>query len=343
MADTNNESGQDDQNNADALDGLPEKERKETTDILAELENGGKTPEEIAADKEKEGKDGEPIPPKPADAEAEAAKSEAEKQAELDKDKEPARRPPAEEPVWMRKIAERRADKAEKTAEELRTELETVQAESKKALEQGGKPADVADDLDKKLADISAESGIEVPVLKKLVGVLDASRPAASVVIPPELTEALSHVATLEKQRATEVETAKFSSDFDQFILPLVKKEYGQDVPPETVNKIKQELATIAYSKEFAAVPYTTIYKGTDGFRGIIPPKVKGAEQGRGGTTAMEQDAARGRTGNSAVDWERLSKDDTYAVDDDDLKKLSDADVDKYMDIVGKRGQPRRG
>ena len=169
----------------------------------------------------------------------------------------------------------------------------------------------------------------------KEIGQIFAPAPATA---DPKIKEALAEIERNKADSAAQVEIAQFSADFDKEILPLIKKEYGDkegNVPPETVTKIKDQLAKIAYTSEYAKVPYTVIYRGQEDFRGIIPPAAKGAEASRGGTTRMADADTSGK--KESVDWAKLESDSTFAIDDDELKKLSDTDLDKYFSILEKR------
>lgn len=320
MPDIETEASQDAQIEQEGLDGLPEAERKDTEALLGELSKAG-TPE-ATPDAKKEVEEGDDIPPKKP---VEETKPDVEKKPE-EEEKPPTRREASVVPAWKLKVAEDQRGRAEKEVADLKLAQE-------KALEAGGKPTEVAADTEKKLEAIAEKTGIEVGVLKEL-GSIFAPHPTED----PKIAEALETIERNKQESAAAVEIAQFSADFDKDILPLIKKEYGDasgNVPPETVTKIKDKLAAIAYSPEYAKVPYDEIYNGKKDFRGIIPPPAKGAENSRGGSSRIAEDG--GAKPADTVDWKKLSDDPTFAIDDDALKALSPADLDRYFDILDKR------
>ena len=317
------------------LDNMPQKEREETETMLGDIANGREpktTVEEKKTDKDVPAKE----PKLGADGKPEEVAGEKKDPPEVTKTAPAARREASTVPAFKLKIAEKREEKSQGRVAELEAELAALKKDGDKALKDGETPTEVAKDTETRLKAISEKSGIDMEVLKEIV---DAVRPAAQVVIPPEIASALETIGKNKAESEAAVEVANYNADFDRLILPLIQKEYGDKegkVPPETVTKIKDELAKIAYSPEYAKVPYETIYKGTDDFRGIIPPASKGAEISRGGSTAIVEHQ-NGQGAATAVDWEKLASDKTYAVDDEALKSLSTTDLERYFEIIDKR------
>lgn len=323
MADIETEVPQDTQIEQTGLENLPPAERKETEELLGEIAKESPTEAKPAPEKKE---DGEAIPPVKVEDKKPDAPAKVEEPAAP-----AARREASVVPAWKLKVAE---DQAKKGTAELTKELEDTKAALDKALKGGAKPDEAAAAADTRLAALAEKSGIEVEVLKE-IGQIFAPAPATA---DPKIQEALAEIEKNKADSASQVEIAQFSADFDKDILPLIKKEYGDkegNVPPETVTKIKDQLAKIAYTSEYAKVPYAVIYRGQDEFRGVIPPASKGAEASRGGTTRMADADTSGKKEN--VDWAKLESDATFAIDDEDLKKLSDTDLDRYFGIVEKR------
>ncbi len=328
------------------LDALPEGERKETEAMLAEIANGGKPEAPADGGGKKDELDGGDAPAdKKPEEEVPAAKPE-EKKPEAPaplkpEDKKPdggpeARRDTTLVPAWKLKVAE---DQAGKREADLKAEIERLQAGGKKLDTDGSKTDEEKVAIqNQKIAATAEKLGITPEEVKELV---QSFLPTGDFKLPEDIAKKLGTLDTLTAEREVEVEAAKFNADFDRLVLPLIKAEYGDDVPPETVAKLKEDLKAKAYDPDYAKVPYSTIYKGTDEFRGVIPQKKKGAESGRGGTFGADAAAAAGKP-EGAVDWAKLEQDATYELTDDQQRNLSDADFDRYSDLLGKRDDNAR-
>lgn len=310
------------------LDNLPEGERKETEAILGDIENGGKKSDAPV----EEGKEGDddvtPPAPKPEVPVVEKPTPEVPVVPVVDKKPAEERRQPTLVPAYVLKIQE---EQANKKISQLETDLAAAREAGKKALDAGAKPEDAQVTLDKRLEGIAEKSGIKVEVLKEIS---DLFKPGP-VELPEELKNDLKVAKDLRAEREVEVEAAKYSADFDRLILPLVQAEYGKDVPADALAQIKEGLKAKAYSPEYAKVPYSTIYKGEDEFRNLVNPKGKGGEGSRGGTVALSEADAQERAGG--VDWKTLEESDSLEWDESVIRKLSDADFDKYGDVMTKR------
>lgn len=313
------------------LQNLPEGERKETEEILGDIENGGQKPEAPVAEK-KEGENDVTPPEKPEGEKPEAEKNEAKEPEKPVEEKKPAveeRRPATLVPAYILKVQE---DQANKKIAQLTSDLEAARKAGEKALDAGAKPEDATATFDKRLEAISEKSGIAVDVLKEVV---DLVKPSGAIELPEELKNDLKVAKDLRAEREVEVEAAKYSSDFDRLILPLVQAEYGKDVPADTLSQIKESLKAKAYNPDYAKVPYSTIYKGEDEFRNLVNPKSKGGEGSRGGTNTISEaaDAEKGK----GMDWGALEKNDTLELSESDVRNLSDADFDKYGEMMERR------
>ena len=290
----------------DSLNGLPEKERRETEEILAEIGEGTK-PEDKKPD-EKPAED-----PKKPDAKA------PEKPEDKKPDEENVRRDPKMMPAWQHKVA---VDKLTRERDEALAAVEAAK----------GKPADPAkpepskttpegeEDELKKFADAK---GIEVSDLEELAKILE-KKVSKSDTVSPELQKKIEEFDAWKAEEAAGKEEILFGQDFDKQILPLVKAEYGDDVPADTISKIKETLRTLAYSPENVKTPYANIYRGWSEFREVIPPARKSAEGGRD-TTVL--DSGKGSFGGK----------DVSEITDDDIAKMSDEEFDNYSKALAKQ------
>lgn len=340
MADINKETDQDVQIDRSDLDAMPEKERKETEEILDDLATGGKKSDADggkgkAGEEEKPAEEEKPKPEeKPKEGDDAKPKPEADKKGDEGKGNEGQRRAPKLVPAW---ILEKEKDQASKRESELKTQLEEALKGGKKA-EDAGKPDEqVQKDLEATANTIAEKFGREP---EEILEILKAAGGGTKVFIPPEVAEGLKAIEGIKAQEEIKLEEAAFSADFDKMVLPLIKKEYGDDVPAETILKIKEDLKAVAYDADYEKVPYATIYKGRDEFRGVIPEKGRGAEHNRGGSAIIDGEGSQAKAGT--VDWERIKSDDSYELSDEELRKLSDEDFDKYGAAMDARDKAQR-
>jgi hypothetical protein len=299
------------------LDSLPEKEREETQEILDSL-----------ADKD-EGKD-DPKPkedPKPEEKKEEEKPKDEDKKSEEDgegddKNDSSKRRDPSLMPAYKHKIAEKGWEKEKAELEAKIAEYEKGKSpENKSDDEPDGKPNDESkSDIDvEALAD---ELGADKEAVSKIVEV--AEKRAAEKMKPFMLSDtdkqALADLQDLRRQQALEQENQLYSQDFDKDVLPEIKKEYGDDVPESVIADIKSKLKDVAYTNEYAKVPFSEIYRAKSEFRELVAPKRKTAEGSKGGNFQVA-----GKT----VKYEDLGP--------DQVANLSDDEFDKYSDYMARR------
>lgn len=306
--------GADDQG---GLNNLPEKELKETKEILDEIEKETKPPSDPKAPADG-GKDKPPVATPPADPKKPEEVKPKDGDGKPDENKED-RRDVSLMPAWQHKAAE---SKWNKERNELTTKIEALSkpAATPPAPGEPAKPTAPAPDVKAKLAEIAEQSGMPVESVTAIYELAAAN----SGKIPKDVEERLSKIDTLTAEREKEVEDAKFTSDFSRLIVPLIKKEYGDDVSQDVIQKIQNDLKSVAYTPEYSKVPYSEIYRGKDNFRGIIPPPKRGAEPTRGGYAG-----AKSASGEAPVKpYEEYT--------DDEVSKLQGEDFDKYCDYMEK-------
>lgn len=246
-----NEAGQEARD--EALDGLPENQRKETQEILDEI-----------------GKENPPKPEeKPVEKKPEAEKKPDEKPIEDSKRKGLV-------PNW---ILEMKKDEWEK---EKSTLLKQIKDLSNQPKPEAGKEAK-EEEKNAKIKSIADKFGIEEKDVNEFVDIVKelAGKPS------PDLLKDVEDIRELKRQKEIEVEEAAFNADFDKIIAPLVKTEYSDKIPPEILSDIKEKLKEKAYDPKYVEVPLSTLYKGEDGFRGLYESEKKGAEGGRTGFTPI--------------------------------------------------------
>lgn len=307
-------------NDAD-ISTLPPKDQEETKAVIESLKKDGE------ANAQPSPEAGATVPPVEAKPQEPAKKPE---DAEAGKPKPPegAKKPEGEDrrdvsliPAWQLKAAE---NKWNKEKADLEGKLTALSQSKPPVVEGAAKPDDKAqDDFNKKVEKFASENNLDPKVAHGLVSLASENQGK----LPPDVAERLGKIDALQAERQVEIETIKFSSDFDKQILPLIKAEYGDDVPTETVDKIKEDLKGLAYSQDYAKVPYVSIYKGFDQFRGVIPQKKRGAEPSRGGSqVGIDAEADKPKTVKA------MSDEEVMGLKDEDIDKLSDEDFDSFSD-----------
>lgn len=290
---------------------MPAKDREETGKILDEIEQEQKPEEEKPeapakpeADKPKPEEEGKPKPEagKEEDGKKEPPKPEGRREVKL-------------MPAWLH---ERSKSDWEKREKELIDALAIAKGQQNGKGDEE-KPAPKGEELEQKAAALAEKHGITVELAKDLVELA-----AQQGKLPADIVEKLKDVDTFREQQAVIAETTQFNADFDAQILPLIKAEYGNEVPQATIDGIRDSLKELAYTPEYAKVPYTTLYKGEDKFRGVIPPLKKGAENSKGGSVGAE-DGAKGD-----------ELDLTKPLTDEQVKGLSGKDFDTYCQNMEK-------
>lgn len=304
------------QDGAAAFEGLPAAEAEETKAILDELNGEAPKP----ADEKKPDDTAKPEDKKPDEtAKPEGKTDEDGKKPDGADDggkKPESRRDVRMMPAWVHEAFK---DKTEKERVALEADLAAARGgKSPDGTGKGGESEQTPktdDELSKEAKALAEKHGITEELA---VDLIEASVKRSQ--LTPEAQAKLKEVDNLKAIREAEVETAQYSADFDRTILPIVKAEYGDDVPPEVISKIKDDLKELAYDPEgtYAKVPYTTIYRGEERFRDLVPPKARGAEATRGGAT---QHAA-----GAAGEKPDLSK----PLPEDTVKGLSAEDFDTY-------------
>lgn len=288
----------------EALNGLPSKDLKETQEILDEIasetapKEGDKKPE--TADKPEL---------KPGEKKEEGKPETETKPGEDDGKKPEPRREVKLMPSWLHERAKADWEKREK---ELLDEVEKAKGTSIR--QEGDKPKDENLETEKEAEALANKHGLTVDLAKDLIALTNRNGK-----LPSDVQEKLKAIDDMRDSAAITAEATAFNADFDRQILPLVKAEYGLDVPAEVIEQVREELKAKAYTPEYAKVPYSTIYKGEDQFRELVAPVKKGAEGGRGGTTSKE-----------IISGEGDAPDLTQPLSDEALKGLTDEQFATY-------------
>lgn len=275
----------------ETLDGLNEEDMKILKDLEADgHEVAGLTPAQNAEETKPE-----------EESQEEAPKEEEPKQeAEPQKDAQPDKKEPEKEtedrkpryiPAWELKKQEKQWE-----AEKARLEAELEQARQAKT------PAEAEDDVDA----IAKKYDLEPSVVKDLVEI------AAKRALPPEFRAKLQEFEEVSKATKATLEEQAFSKDFASQVEPLVRAEYP-DISDDALAKIREDIKSHAYSKDFLTTPLHVIYKGVDSFRGRVQPKTKTVEGKRGG---------EGRT--DVVDFDSLTEDQVQNLSGEDFIKYSE-------------------
>lgn len=305
------------------INNLPEKEKEETQEIIDEIkkeEEPEKDPADKDLDKPKEEEEPEDKPkdenPKDEDEgkDPDEGKDEADKDKKEDK-KEPPRSKSKLLPNWIHEKAIREKneeiDSLSKTIEELKSsnndkpneEISESDKDSLKAeIEEKFKDKDLDPEIIESIVKIAIERGGKLPA---------------------EVQDKLKVIDDIREKSEIEAEETAFNSNFEEFVVPLIKAEYGEDISKDTIDVIREKTKEIAYTEEYKQTPYGVIYKGVDDFRKFERPKA-GSESGKGGMNNSD-------TGKETdeMDFSNVSEEDIDKMDGPTFDKFSEWQEDQ--------------
>ena len=298
------------------LENLGESDRKETQEILdaiAQEENKegdkGQDPEDPAA---KEAADKKAADEKAA---AEAKAEEDRKAAEAGKEGKPGDVEPPKRgklmPAW---VHERAIAEKQKAIDELTEKL------NNKPDDQSGKKEPTQEEQAALEAEIKATAEkhkLDPELVKSLI---DMGRKYGGT-LPPEITQKLAKLDDITLEREVAAEEQLYTSNFDKEVLPLVKKEFGDDVPADTISQIRDELKNLAYTETYKQTPLAVIFKGVERFREFKRPPAGSGEAGRGGF----QQHGGGGEGGKGGDGSEFAN-----VTEADIAKMDGETFDRY-------------
>lgn len=300
------------------IESLPQKDREETKQILDEIgkANAPKSTEKVETTQ------------KPEKVEDKPTTDDGKKAADVTPKEEPKRREKVV-PAWMLKIANQRQEDKDKTIAELNRKLEEAQKGKDTSKATKSSETDVilntdGKSLEEEAQEYAEQEGISLRLAKDLI---TAKRLAEiSHTKTGDIDFYKDSIRKQQEEDANAREEQLFERDFEKDIVPLIKKEYGDDVPASTIKQIKDDIKAKAYTEEFAKVPYTMIYKGDDGFRSLVPTPKKPVEGAR--TVAISE---------KKVDSQDTGKDLSQPLSDEEVKNLSDAEFDTYSKNMERR------
>lgn len=301
----------------DSLNGLPEGERKETQEILDEIEGEGsqdpKEPEGKKPEDQEAGKEGKPEGEKP-----ESDNPDDKKEGEEDEaNKGPQeRREMKQVPAFKLAIANKKGEQRDQKIADLEAELARYKNGEQPEAGKGEEETQAPDD--ESIKALAEKHGISEELAKDLIG--EAAK--RSGVLPKEVQEKLNAVDELRQKSEIEAEYVQYNADFENLIVPLMKAEYGEKIPAGVMTEVREKLKELAYTPEYAKVPYEVIYKGRGEFRELVAPEKKGAEPGKVDTAP---DSGEGKGQDNA------NLDLTKPLPDEDIKLLSEKDLDIYL------------
>ena len=290
--------------------------KAETQEIIDEIsEEEGKQEGDQPSDQPAPADDGKKDPDNKQDPKPEPGKEEGKGEEGKPADQQPAKRTPGLMPKWVH-------ERAKSDYEGKISDLTTALEEATKG-KQEGQSSDTAPSeeqqkaLEQEVSKVAEEHGLKPELVKSLVelGMKFGGK------LPAEVQEKLKAVDDFKAAQEVAAEESAFQASFDKDIVPLIKAEYGEDLDPDTIQKIRTELMEKAYSDEFANTPLGVLYKGHDSFRGFTRTAKKSAEPSRGG---------EGRS-DSPADGDGANEDEEFAnVTDEDIDKMDTATFDRY-------------
>jgi hypothetical protein len=227
-------------------------------------------------------------------------------------EKEPERKQ-EERPTWTMPVAKAQEEKrkaVEKAREEARAEAEAkAQAEIvrlKKQMEEGLAKANPNSHL-AKIEEVASKHGVDPELAKEL---LDAFK--QSIEIPD-----VSKYEEILKEREIESYKLKASNEFDEKVIPLIKKDFP-NVTMEHIADVKSKVTELAFSKGYNTYAIEDIYKvRRDDF------------EFKNGYSA---ESSGGRS-TQLVDFSKMSDEEEHA-----LAEKDPASYEKYIKAMSKSG-----
>jgi hypothetical protein len=291
-----------------------EEEAKKAAELLKNGEKPPKSPEEIKAEEDAK---------KLADEQAAKKEEEDKKKADLEESQKKPRRESKLVPSYLLGIEKTEREKREK---ELLAEIELLKKGAKPDGDGSSEHKEIPKVEIKALVDkLVADNQIEDPkVIEDVFKAVEAFVNEKTK-LPADVLEKLKTVDELKSQAEVAVEEANFNKDFDKDILPLIKAEYGDDIPVEKITEIKEKLKAIAYTPEYQKISYDEIYFGKKDFRGLHTPSKRSAEG----------------SGSGASDLTKSTESFDKELSEEEYNALSPEDQQKYEDTMAKQERKR--
>lgn len=309
-----------DRSTASELDGMPDVDRKETEDILAEIEKDDKQLDQKPLEQKPDPKPEE----KPADTSA----------------RKPEERTPAEEhkhrspglmPRYVHEIAikdrDTRISDLEGEIAKLKDGKGPESPDRKPAQESAGDLREKIEGMATKLAE--THKGVSKELIADLAASMVDLGIASTAALPKDVQDKLKKVDEWSAEQQVRAEEAAFRADFDKQVLPLIEAEYGK-LPDDTITAIRELMEQKAYDENLGKTPLPVLYKGLEEFRGYKRVAPRSAEPARGG---MEREGGEG--GDDLADQ-------FESATEDDIEKMSPETFEKYTKWAEDRERRRR-
>lgn len=298
-------SNHSEESNQGDLGTLPEKEQKDTKEILDQIEKdeaarAGESNQDDAAKAEAERKAKEEADAK-AKADAEAAEAERAKQGKKEDRSKFV-------PSWV--LEKERTQAAQKIAD---LEKSLAEAAGSRKGENGEETKveridRIKETIKKHNIDVSPE------FMEEIVKIASEGKE-----MPADFATRLADLDKLKHDKEVEAEEVQFSADFEKNVVPMIKAEFGDDVDPTKIAEFKESLKALAYTQEYAKVPYDVIYRGRSEFRTMATAKKRSAEGARGGSGTMSG-----------------GEKDYTSMTEEEAKNLSGEEFDKWSDAMAR-------
>lgn len=208
----------------------------------------------------------------------------------------------------MENLEKKHAEELAKREAEIRAEYDKKFAELKTDVKTSGS-SEESDELIKKFAE---ENLLEEKAVRGLLELAEKriGKPATPA-IPKEL---LDEVERSRKEREIAEEKSKVEREFDEKVIPLIRKQYP-GATPEHIQRVKESIQALAFTDRYHTYAVEDIYRAkSDDF--VFQSKVS-AEPSRGGAGQM-------------IDYE--------SVTDEQLDAMSPEEAEKYFAWQASKG-----
>lgn len=296
-----------DRSTASELDGMPDVDRKETQDILAEIEKDEKPVDQKPIEQKPE--------PKPEEKPADDSARKPDEQAPDEK----KHRTPGLMPRYVHEIALKDKDTL---ITKLQQEVEALKSGKGPQSEDKPKTPEEQKDLTERIQTMASKlsekhQGISKELIADLAMSLVETGITSTANLPKDVQDKLKQVDQWSAEKQVQAEEAAFRTDFEKVVLPLVKSEYG-DLPDDTISAIRELMMQKAYDENLGKTPLDVLYKGLEEFRAFKRLPSRSAEPTRGGQE---------RTGDG------VDNDDSTRFEnatESDIDKMSPEEFDRY-------------
>lgn len=228
---------------------------------------------------------------------------------------------PKEEPAkgteeWRVMIAKRRQEKAHAGGKEGDKPAEPAKPADPSKPESEKPAAPTAPELTEEQKALADKYGIEHEDFLKMFPSPKVEEKVVKEGLSPEQQQLLD---TIRAERDELLIDKGYNTDFDTNVLPLLKAEYPT-ISEAKIAEVRKTIREKLETGKYGDTPLDVLYNGDKSFRGLVPKKEPGADEG-------SRVPARGNSGK-VYDFEHVTEEDV---------KNPDFPFEEYSDFMAKK------